>query len=87
MTSLQHRDGVGWWQAPVPPRRHDCWVQTSGVHNGMLVERCACGAIRPDGHGVWVERNTRGGAPSDPAPAGWWRALIAVAKSLMGWRP
>jgi hypothetical protein len=32
----------------------------AGYLDGRLIERCACGGIRIDGHG-WMERNSRAG--------------------------
>ena len=57
---MAHRDGVWWNDAPVPPRWHRCWAQTTGFFEGRRVERCACGAIRYSGDGVgWTDRNSR----------------------------
>jgi cytoskeletal protein RodZ len=52
----QHLDGVPWWEAPAPPRRHKHWAQTTGwLHEGLeRVERCACGAIQSDLKPGWV---------------------------------
>lgn len=71
---IRHVGGVPWHEASVPPRRHHCWVQTSGwvgLHQWL---RCACGAVA-DGIDIkaarevgmsahrqdrlWRERNTR----------------------------
>lgn len=58
---MYHLDGVPWWEAPLPSKRHQCVRQTyawSGYFNS--IERCACGAIRRDGRfGVWDQRNER----------------------------
>jgi hypothetical protein len=57
---MTHVDGVAWHEAPLPRRWHRCKPQTSGrLSGGSLIERCACGAVRYDGHGVWIERNQR----------------------------
>lgn len=52
------RDGVPYFQAPLPRRWHRCEPWTSMRLDTGLVERCACGAIRLDGDG-WLERNIR----------------------------
>ena len=56
---VQHRGGVWWHEAPIPPADHECWVQTSGWLNSMRVERCACGGTRLNRRGDWFDRNTR----------------------------
>lgn len=58
---VEHLDGVDWFYADVPPRWHRCWPQTRGWVSVYreLVERCACGSLRFDGHGPWVDRNSR----------------------------
>lgn len=55
---LHHKDGLGWWKAPIPKRFHRCRVQTYGYLNLTFIERCACGAMRMDG-GRWMARNSR----------------------------
>jgi len=56
----EHRDGVWWYDAPIPPRFHRCWVQTEGWIGFSQVWRCACGAIRNPGISRrWMERNSR----------------------------
>jgi hypothetical protein len=46
---LWHLDGVGWYNAPLPRKRHKCWTQTRGwMDEFTLVERCACGAMQID---------------------------------------
>ena len=64
--ALQHRGGVWWHEAPIPPADHECWVQTSGWLNSMRVERCACGGTRLNQRGDWFDRNTRGAAGAWP---------------------
>lgn len=50
---MAHKDGVPWWEAPIPRWWHRCRPQTVG----MAVERCACGSINtPFG---WHDRNSR----------------------------
>lgn len=44
---LDHRDGVAWWAAPPPARRHEHRWQTRAWCGVELVERCACGAFGP----------------------------------------
>lgn len=61
-TNIEHRDGVQWFEAEVPPVDHECAVQTRGwVRDVAPVLRCACGAISSDGR-QWDERNSREGA-------------------------
>lgn len=81
---LTHRDGLSWFAAPVPRRRHACTPQTRGFFIGMLdgevVERCACGAIRAGGDiwPVWMERNSRRReSPRQP----WWRRMLGGGSS------
>lgn len=61
MVDVTHRDGVAWFDAPIPRRWHRCSPQTKGWHNLTLVLRCACGAIGGYEYGrlVWDERNSR----------------------------
>lgn len=54
---MEHLGGIPWQEALTPGRFHRCKPQTRGVHSGSLIERCACGAIRRDGHS-WMERNS-----------------------------
>lgn len=58
---VQHRDGVCWYDAPVPWRWHKCRTQTAGWVGLTRYERCACGAVRRNGR-EWFDRNTRTGA-------------------------
>lgn len=57
-------DGIPWFERPKPRRWHRCEPVFRARIEGVLVERCACGAIRngspshPTGiH--WDERNQR----------------------------
>lgn len=59
MTDIEHRDGLPWFEAPLPPRIHRCSTQTSGWVGLHLVVRCACGAIRRDSDRWWSDRNSR----------------------------
>lgn len=45
---VAHLDGVPWYEAAPPPRKHKCWAQTNGYMNGHRVQRCACGAFGPE---------------------------------------
>jgi hypothetical protein len=54
-----HKNHTWWHQAPLPRRWHQCQPWSSGPVRGMVVQRCACGAIRDGDSGVWVERNSR----------------------------
>jgi hypothetical protein len=53
--------GPHWYNTPLPKVRHVCRVVESGPVNGSVIERCACGAIRPADwpNGEWIERNSR----------------------------
>ena len=42
---ISHRDGVPWWEAPIPSRFHRCSAQTVSLVQG--VARCACGGNCP----------------------------------------
>jgi hypothetical protein len=56
----EDRRGVAWPDAPVPRRWHACRAQTRGFTGpGDYFERCACGGIRLDRSGPWLEKNTR----------------------------
>ena len=54
---LEHLNGIGWWQAPVPPRHHQCRAQTRGSTDSSYIERCACGGTLFRGR--WLTRNAR----------------------------
>jgi hypothetical protein len=57
--TIKHKDDLPWWVAPLPPRWHTCFPQTTGWTDWVTyVERCACGAIRSN-HGRWYHRNER----------------------------
>lgn len=58
-TSIEHLDGVAWFDAPLPSRFHRCTPQTKGwTYWFTQTFRCACGAISFDGK-HWSERNSR----------------------------
>jgi hypothetical protein len=55
IVSIEHLDGVPWWEAPPPPREHEHWAQTTGTLQVFeQVERCPCGAIRSNIRPNWV---------------------------------
>lgn len=58
-TVVYHREGVAWFEAPLPRLLHRHTVQTEGYLDFEKVERCACGAIRLGGRGRWLDRNRR----------------------------
>lgn len=73
---ITHVGGVSWGDAPIPPWAHLCQPQTRGPVRDGFIERCACGAARFDGYGVWIERNQRRRHAGETAPAvrrRWWR--------------
>lgn len=57
-SDIDHRDGVAWYDAPIPRRWHRCFVQTDGWLGLTRVWRCPCGAVALNG-GPWDERNSR----------------------------
>lgn len=57
---IEHRDGIWWYKAPLPPVDHVCEPWTVAVLQD--VERCACGAMRFRhglGSGSWGGVNER----------------------------
>lgn len=60
--------GVPWNEAPLPPRMHKCWAQTTGWIGFEQVQRCACGALRnPRFGGGWLDKNSsRKDEPAEP---------------------
>jgi hypothetical protein len=52
-----HKDGVPWWDAPLPRRWHRCWPQTTGWVGMTRTQRCACGAMRTGFDRGWSFRN------------------------------
>lgn len=82
--SMEHKDGVMWWDAPLPKEKHDCWRQTSAFTSDGMIYRCACGATCFDrdwrlGNEGWVWRNERrypAGSPR-PKPRRWWQRAAA----------
>lgn len=57
---ISHVDGVPWDRAPLPRRFHRCRAQSSGpVERVGFVEQCACGGVRIDRTGEWMDRNAR----------------------------
>lgn len=49
----------------IPPVWHFCKTAMVGMVNGMVVDRCACGAVRIDS-GSWLDRNSRRKAKNGP---------------------
>lgn len=63
---IVHLTGTPWYQLPLPGRRHQCVPATIASLNygGVLISRCACGAVRWkwlgwDDYGPWEEKNSR----------------------------
>lgn len=52
------RGGLGWQNAPLPPRWHRCRPWHVG-YLGQRIERCACGATRSDVANFWHDKNLR----------------------------
>ena len=59
---IEHRDGVPWFEAPIPRWLHRCSAQTIGWIGLVGFARCACGAIKHNGDRWrdrwWMERNS-----------------------------
>jgi hypothetical protein len=74
IASIEHRDGIDWWEAPAPPRTHDHEWQTRAVVDGEVVERCRCGAFG-DGEGDWMmlPPDKPRVIPDPPKPRPWWK--------------
>lgn len=58
LRASMHRDGVAWYDAPLPRRWHHCFAQSS--LNG--VQRCPCGAMNR-GAGWAFKNERRNGIP------------------------
>jgi hypothetical protein len=59
LPTVWHLDGIPWWQASPPPRRHRHWPQSVGDLDALDGEtwRCPCGAFgRPAGGWVLLDR-------------------------------
>lgn len=55
----ENKNGLWWYQAPLPRRWHKCSPWSSCWINLFdRVERCTCGAIRYN-KGTWHEKNSR----------------------------
>lgn len=59
LREVTHREGVWWYEAPLPGLLHRCTPWTTGWLNLYThLDRCACGAMRRN-FGRWHERNSR----------------------------
>ena len=54
---IESLGGVSWNDAGIPYPWHRCTAQTRGWISSGYIERCRCGAIRPDSVGPWAEKN------------------------------
>lgn len=55
-----HDQDVTWDDMPPPWRWHRCWAQSWGSCGPFaFLLRCPCGAVRLDGEGPWLDRNSR----------------------------
>lgn len=56
---LENRDGLWWYEAPLPTRFHRCraWT-TQWIGETKRIQRCSCGSVRM-GLGRWMEKNSR----------------------------
>lgn len=55
-----NKNDVPWFDAPKPRWWHRCKPWTIGAGYSLIVQRCACGAIRQGARGPWIMRNGRG---------------------------
>jgi hypothetical protein len=56
---IRSKDGVPWYEAPLPRRWHFCEPWSAGTDDDLgQVDRCACGGVRLDGRGPWLHRNS-----------------------------
>jgi hypothetical protein len=69
---IEHKDGIWWYEAPLPPKKHECEPWTSAWEGFTQVQRCACGSIRMNPDRVWIEVNARRAAEPEPKKR-WWR--------------
>lgn len=76
-TETKHRDGIAWHEAPIPARLHVCEAQTTGwVQYFTFIERCACGGLRMDRRGGWMDRNSRRKDEPESPRLSWWRKWL-----------
>jgi hypothetical protein len=63
--SITDRDGIPWDQAPIPPRWHRCWPQTTIAHPlagpAIDIGICACGGVSVGASigPTWTRKNYR----------------------------
>lgn len=55
----EHRNGVAWYDAPIPRRWHRCKEQSRYGYDELVRARCACGGYRWGGERRWLQRNSR----------------------------
>lgn len=55
VSNLQHKDGIWWYDAPLPWWWHRCRLWTSWSQSDPHRGRCACGATYCDGS--WFNKN------------------------------
>lgn len=59
-TKVWDKNGIPWYDTPIPSRLHRCTAQTKALINYFTrVERCACGAVRIAPFHGWLDRNDR----------------------------
>lgn len=56
---LSNRNGVFFTDAPEPPIKHRCKVQTIVRLTSCTIYRCACGGMRVGVLGFWNHKNSR----------------------------
>lgn len=68
---IVNRDGLLWFEAPLPPREHVCtaWSSQIDALGLSIIERCACGGVRMRLVHGWIEVCSR--PEYGPLPAEW----------------
>jgi hypothetical protein len=68
VSSIRHKDGIPWHDAPAPPRMHSHWAQTTSNR----LDRCACGATRFFDDPIWIEEIPSAARFAEEVRS-WWR--------------
>ncbi len=74
---IRNLDGISWYDAPAPPRRHKHWAQTDGWIGLDQFQRCPCGALRRNSpHWVLLDEPRVTEEPTlTQRLLTWWRSL------------
>jgi hypothetical protein len=72
---LWHLDGIEWFEAPAPPKRHQHWAQTVAcLKPGQEVWRCPCGAITDEHEDGWIPNGDAWvGVENNTPKRHWWQ--------------